>query len=433
MRIGIIRIDGYQVGTISLTEGALTPPQITFSRSEAEDFEGLGHPGHGDAPHAGAHAHSASLHHGGGEGNDHKLRLGHKKGSYPKTNNERLPDGAVSGTPEGVGGYNFMGSERARSMGMGDVEPGSPEAHLRFPTGIPEGEGPAYITANKYAGPDMAGFLRDLHEAGAPLSGFSGVYANREKRGGGGASQHAYGNAMDIESGFGSGPDNSPALYAWSQKNPDKFADIQAKHHMRNLDTSSGAHMHDWGHFEWTPESYAKNDHAPAATAAGAGATGGASPGISKAGPAFTGVASWYQPGVGFDGGGGQTSSGGAYSPTGFHGAINQSLRSAFGGVNQKNGHGWALVESPNGKSAIVKIDDVMGASMNRSNRVIDLNRDTEKFFGGGGLHPDMSVTPIKGYQGSGGPVTSEQATALKGGGAKSTPEKTADQDDGKL
>ena len=155
----------------------------------------------------------------------------------------------------GVGGYNFMGSERARKMGLGDVAPGSAEARQIFQTGIPEGQGPASIKANKYAGEDMAGFLKDLHAAGAPLGDFSGTYANRMKRGGGGPSQHAYGNAIDIETGFGSGPDNSPKLYAWAQAHPKEFAEIQARHHMRNLDTSSGASMHDWGHFEWTPTS----------------------------------------------------------------------------------------------------------------------------------------------------------------------------------
>ena len=170
----------------------------------------------------------------------------------------------------GVGDYNFMGSSRARALGMGDVTPGSAAAQVKFPTGIPKGQGPQEITANKYAGTDIAGFLKDLHEAGAPLDNYSGVYANRSKRGGGGASQHAYGNALDLETGFGSGPTNSPKLYAWAQAHPEQFAAIQAAHHMRNLDTSSGAHMHDWGHFEWTPAdkaALAKN----APTGAGAG------------------------------------------------------------------------------------------------------------------------------------------------------------------
>jgi hypothetical protein len=153
---------------------------------------------------------------------------------------------AGDGKYTGVGGYNFMGSARARAMGMGDVTHGGPLAHMRWPTGIPKGEGPASILANKYAGSDMAGFLKDLHDAGAPLKQFAGAYVNKPL-------QHGYGNALDIETGFGSGPDNSPALYAWAQKHPKEFAEIQATHHMRNLDTSSGAGMHDWGHFEWTP------------------------------------------------------------------------------------------------------------------------------------------------------------------------------------
>ena len=159
--------------------------------------------------------------------------------------------GAVpSGEYEGVGGYNFAGSQRARAMGI-DIAAG--QGMQKFATGIPEGQGPASITANRYAGTDIAGFLGDLHAAGAPLGDFSGVYANRNKRGGGGPSQHAYGNAVDIETGFGSGPDNSRKLWEWAQKNPEKFAEIQAQHSMRNLDTTSGASMHDWGHFEWTP------------------------------------------------------------------------------------------------------------------------------------------------------------------------------------
>jgi hypothetical protein len=146
---------------------------------------------------------------------------------------------------DGVGGYNFMGSDRARKMGM-DIRAFSAEAQMKWPTGITNGNGPASIRANKYAGGDMAGFLKDLSDAGAPLDQFAGAYVHKPR-------QHGYGNALDIETGFGSGPDNSPHLYAWAKAHPKEFAEIQAKHHMRNLDTSSGAHMHDWGHFEFSP------------------------------------------------------------------------------------------------------------------------------------------------------------------------------------
>jgi hypothetical protein len=145
----------------------------------------------------------------------------------------------------GVGGYNFMGSARAHAMGM-DIRAFSPEAQMKWATGITNGNGPASIRANKYAGGDMAGFLKDLSDAGAPLDQFAGAYVHKPR-------QHGYGNALDIETGFGSGPDNSPHLYAWAKAHPKEFAAIQAKHHMRNLDTSSGASMHDWGHFEFSP------------------------------------------------------------------------------------------------------------------------------------------------------------------------------------
>lgn len=157
------------------------------------------------------------------------------------------PDSAQAGNNDftGVGGYNFMGSERARAMGM-DVKAFSADAQMKWPTGITNGNGPASIRANKYAGRDMAGFLKDLSDAGAPLDQFAGAYVPKKL-------QHGYGNALDIETGFGSGPDNSPKLYAWAQAHPKEFAAIQSKYHMRNLDTSSGASIHDWGHFEWTP------------------------------------------------------------------------------------------------------------------------------------------------------------------------------------
>ncbi|MBT1509404.1 hypothetical protein KIP88_02720 [Bradyrhizobium sp. SRL28] len=173
-------------------------------------------------------------------------------------------DGAVPATTTGgstgyagVGRYNFMGSPEAAAMGMGDVTPGSAAAQHKFATGIPKGKGPQEITANKYAGPDMVGFLKGLADAGAPLGDFAGVYANRQKRHGGGASQHAYGNVIDIERGFGSGPDNSPALAAWAKANPDKWRALKAQYHLRNLAPEDGAKMQDWGHLEWTPLSKA--------------------------------------------------------------------------------------------------------------------------------------------------------------------------------
>ena len=191
------------------------------------------------------------------------------EGGVPKADAEKILGGGKVDVPvpatttggstgyAGVGRYNFMGSPEAAAMGMGDVTPGSAAAQHTFQTGIAKGKGPQTITANKYAGPDMVGFLKGLADAGAPLGDFAGVYANRSKRGGGGASQHAYGNVIDIERGFGSGPDNSPGLAAWARANPDKWRALKQQYHLRNLAPEDGAKMQDWGHLEWTPQSRA--------------------------------------------------------------------------------------------------------------------------------------------------------------------------------
>jgi hypothetical protein len=73
---------------------------------------------------------------------------------------------------------------------------------------------------------------------------------------------------MDIETGYGHGPDNSPALFAWAKANPEKFAQIQARHHMVNLSKS------DWGHFEFSPAGRGTGP-AGGATTGSPGATGG--------------------------------------------------------------------------------------------------------------------------------------------------------------
>jgi hypothetical protein len=206
--------------------------------------------------------------------------IGRGSGGLPNGSDVGPGTGPGAGdTPpvSGVGGFNFMGSARAKAMGM-DIAPASADAHQSFATGIPKGEGPQSIQANKYAGTDMAGFLKDLHDAGAPLKDFSGTYNPRMKRGGG-WSQHAYGNAMDIETGFGSGPDNSPALFAWAQAHPKEFADIQSRHHMRNLTKG------DWGHFEWSPEGLKKVAGAGSPPPTGADPDGKATAGADSNNP----------------------------------------------------------------------------------------------------------------------------------------------------
>lgn len=208
------------------------------------------------------------------------------------------PTGTTGGPPSstgltGVGGYNFMGSEAARKMGF-NVQPNSLQDMVTRKTAV------GTITANKYAADDMAGFINDLHAAGAPLKDYSGVYVPKKIQGTNRTSQHAYGNAIDIETGYGSGFDNSPALYAWAQAHPKEFADIQAKHHMRNL-INAGRGKHDWGHFEWTP-----SGGTAVAGTDGAGAT------PSAATPSADGTTTGGTTGGTTMGGGGETGASGS-------------------------------------------------------------------------------------------------------------------------
>ena len=152
----------------------------------------------------------------------------------------------------GTGSANFMGSQRAREMGL--VNPQIQE----FNSGVP---GIGKFKANQYAGPNIAGFLKDLHEAGAPLGAYAGAYVNKP-------GQHGMGNAVDIEHGL-SDPQSkngiysgSPELSRWARDNPDKFREIQERYHMFNL-SAPGRYHHsgasgttfasDWGHFEYSP------------------------------------------------------------------------------------------------------------------------------------------------------------------------------------
>ena len=255
------------------------------------------------------------------------------------------------------------------------------------------------FTVSKRTAAQFRGFFNDLIAAGAPVHSLGGLGTR------GNPSQHPIGYAVDWAQ---SGRNRvSPDVLRWMQQNPEVLNALEARwgmsgaEHWRSPDT---------GHF--SIDTLFGSEHlaqAMAGQGGGADAPGG-----------FTGTGSTYNPLApgGYDSGGPSTATGEPYNPGDFSGAINQSLRGAFGGVSGKSGPGWALVEDPSGKAAIVRINDVMGASMNNSGRVIDLNANTEKFFGSKGLHPGMRVTPLKGYKGQGGPITPAQAAALRGGGA---------------
>jgi hypothetical protein len=149
-------------------------------------------------------------------------------------------------------------------------------------TGDRKIDGPSSISSNQYAGPHMANFLRELHEAGAPLNDYSGTFNDRNVRGGSSKSQHAYGNAVDIETGLGHGPDNSPALWAWSQKNPGKLEAIAARNNMKNMGGPDYKGRQDWGHFEYNAPD--KKPQTAGGTGAGAPSTRGHTSGGSEDG-----------------------------------------------------------------------------------------------------------------------------------------------------
>ena len=62
----------------------------------------------------------------------------------------------------------------------------------------------------------------------------------------------------------------------------------------------------------------------------------------------------------------------------------------------------------------MIKINDVYGRSQEGTGRVIDLNRRSADYFGRG-LIPGTKITPIRGYRGATGPITAQQAAALRG------------------
>lgn len=130
------------------------------------------------------------------------------------------------------------------------------------------------------------------------------------------------------------------------------------------------------------------------------------------------GAASWYQPGVGWKGGGGQTASGEMYDPNAYTAAIQMGYRGVAGGVRYGKNYQeqWADVTDPaTGKTLRVKINDVM--PYNKGGRIIDLNRAAAEYFDsvGKGVIPDVTVKllpPAPPGTYSGGPVAKSEQQA---------------------
>jgi hypothetical protein len=102
-----------------------------------------------------------------------------------------------------------------------------------------------HVTVNKKSAPHFLGFLNALEDAGAPIGpGSLGGYNPRQKTHGGGWSQHAFGNAIDInQRGFGL---VTPAMRDWAASHKAELAAAGARFGIK-----SGGEFGDFGHFEW--------------------------------------------------------------------------------------------------------------------------------------------------------------------------------------
>lgn len=99
------------------------------------------------------------------------------------------------------------------------------------------------FTANAASAPYLKGFVEDLERGGAPINSIGG-YNPRHIAGTNKWSQHAYGNALDIDQH--SRGVTSKAFADWARANPEKLNAAVKKWGIIN-----GASFGDWGHFEW--------------------------------------------------------------------------------------------------------------------------------------------------------------------------------------
>jgi hypothetical protein len=99
------------------------------------------------------------------------------------------------------------------------------------------------FAANSAAARPLKGFVEDLEAAGAPIKDI-GSYNPRKIAGTNRWSQHAYGNAIDIDQ-YGRGVVAKP-FGDWARANPDKLNEAARKWGIIN-----GASFGDFGHFEW--------------------------------------------------------------------------------------------------------------------------------------------------------------------------------------
>lgn len=101
------------------------------------------------------------------------------------------------------------------------------------------------LTVNAASAPHIKSFIESLESAGAPISSLYG-YSNRNIAGTGMKSQHAYGNAIDIDQ-LGRNV-VTPQFRAWAEAHPEQLRAAMAQSGM----ISGGDWRNpDFGHFEW--------------------------------------------------------------------------------------------------------------------------------------------------------------------------------------
>jgi len=163
------------------------------------------------------------------------LRTG-QQGGYATDKNyvaklDTADRGAAGAPGTGEGKFNYMHGQH-----------GAPGENIQtFTT-----QGGRKVRLNAASAPHIIGFLNDLEKAGAPITHELGGFVNRNIAGSGSKSQHAYGNAVDVEStGRNVG---QRAFGEWAANHQKEIREAERAHGMK-----SGADMSrpDFGHWEW--------------------------------------------------------------------------------------------------------------------------------------------------------------------------------------
>jgi hypothetical protein len=133
-------------------------------------------------------------------------------------------------------------------------QPSESSGHANFMSGAPlpsseavkvKTAGGNTFTANPASAPYLQGFVEDLEKAGAPITDIGG-HNIRTIAGTNRLSQHAYGNAIDINQQ--SRNVVSPAFGKWARENPDALRATQRKW---GIISGGDWKNPDFGHFEW--------------------------------------------------------------------------------------------------------------------------------------------------------------------------------------